>query len=427
MNDVPGGRSWTQTHWYKWALVGLLWFCGFFNYADRQAVFSVTRSLQSEFELSKAQLGMIGSSFMFVYALAAPFAGALVDRGSRRAWIIGGLAFWSLICALTATSQVYWHLLLFRALEGLGETFYFPASMSLIAAFHAPNTRSKAMGMHQTSVYLGSALGGSIAGVLGDWLGWRSPFWLFGGVGCLLVPMLWFGLRDPEEAKKGVVEADDAIGPGPERIGLVGAVLEIVSRPAALGVLGMFAGANFVAMVLLSWLPYFVSERFGVGQARAAFVATLFLQITSLFGAIMGGFLGDWAAGKPGGRMRVQGAALLLGAPCVFLAARAGSEASFAVALIGIGLCKGVYDASIFASMYDLVRPEVRGKAAGMMNTIGWGAGSTAPLLIGVLGDAQGLSPTIAATAFVYVLAGSIGLVASVLGRAAKPIGTGPG
>ena len=76
MNDVPGGRSWTQTHWYKWALVGLLWFCGFFNYADRQAVFSVTRSLQSEFELSKAQLGMIGSSFMFVYALAAPFAGA---------------------------------------------------------------------------------------------------------------------------------------------------------------------------------------------------------------------------------------------------------------------------------------------------------------------------------------------------------------
>ena len=48
---------------YPWLVVGVLWFCGFFNYADRQAVTSVFPLLQDEFGLSKTQLGMLGSAF----------------------------------------------------------------------------------------------------------------------------------------------------------------------------------------------------------------------------------------------------------------------------------------------------------------------------------------------------------------------------
>ena len=54
---------------YPWVVVGLLWFCGFFNYADRQAVNSVFPLLEREFQLSDDQLGMLGSAFMVVYAL----------------------------------------------------------------------------------------------------------------------------------------------------------------------------------------------------------------------------------------------------------------------------------------------------------------------------------------------------------------------
>ena len=69
---------------YPWFVVGLLWFCGFFNYADRQAVNSVFPLLSREFALSNTQLGMLGSAFMVVYAFTAPFAGYLVDRLSRK-------------------------------------------------------------------------------------------------------------------------------------------------------------------------------------------------------------------------------------------------------------------------------------------------------------------------------------------------------
>ena len=68
---------------YRWYVVGMLWWIAFFNYADRQAIFSVFPLLEKEFHLSLAQLGLLGSSFAWAYGLCAPFAGNVVDRVRR--------------------------------------------------------------------------------------------------------------------------------------------------------------------------------------------------------------------------------------------------------------------------------------------------------------------------------------------------------
>src|SRR5256885_12048518 len=159
---------------YKWSVVALLWCVCLFNYADRQAIFSVFPLLKSEMGLSDIQLGIVGSSFMWIYALAGPLAGIVGDRVSRKTLIVGGLVFWSLVTLATALSTRYSHLVLLRALEGLGEAFYFPASMSLISDYHGRDTRSRAMAFHQSSVYAGTILGGTAAGVFAQWYGWRS-------------------------------------------------------------------------------------------------------------------------------------------------------------------------------------------------------------------------------------------------------------
>src|SRR5215472_16683971 len=87
---------------YKWAVVGMLWFAAFFNYPDRQAIFSLFPLLEKELHLDLVQLGWVGSSFALVYGVTAPFAGAIVDRVRRKTTIIGGLYGWSAICMLTA-------------------------------------------------------------------------------------------------------------------------------------------------------------------------------------------------------------------------------------------------------------------------------------------------------------------------------------
>lgn len=154
----------SSTAAYRWALVWMLWFICFFNYADRLAIFSVFPLLEKQYHLTKTQLGWIGAAFTWVYALASPFAGHIGDRYPRKWVILGGLWVWSLITGLTAQCRLVWQFLLVRGAEGLGEAFYFPASMAIISDYHTPATRSRAIGLHQTSIFAGTIGGSALAG-----------------------------------------------------------------------------------------------------------------------------------------------------------------------------------------------------------------------------------------------------------------------
>ncbi len=403
---------------YPWVVVGLLWFCGFFNYADRQAVFSVFPLLKAEFGLSNEQKGLIGSAFMLVYALSAPLAGYVVDRASRRILIVVGLAFWSVVCAATALARTFHQLLFFRAAEGLGETFYFPASMSLLADYHGPRTRSRAMSIHQTSVYAGTALGGIAAGYLGENYGWRSPFWVLGLVG--LAYAGWLGSQIVEPVRG---EDDDIPHPVPDSAGdelaparpSFGENLMVLFRtPAAVTLLAVFGCANLVAAVFLTWLTDFVYTKFHLTVTYSAIVANIF-TMASLVGALSGGVFADLAARWPGGRIRVQALGLFVGAPFIYLVGTASTIPLLIVGMIAVGLCKGFYDANIFASVYDVVPARMRGTTAGLMNTIGWAFASVGPWAIGRASGRFGMSAAIGSTSAVYVVGGLLALVAASL------------
>ena len=99
----------------------------------------------------------------------------------------------------------------FRAAEGSGETFYFPASMSLISDYHGKKTRSRAMGTHQTSVYIGTIAGGFFGGLISQYYGWRWSFIVFGGLGVLLGLVLMKYLVEP---KRGAADLEDFGVPG---------------------------------------------------------------------------------------------------------------------------------------------------------------------------------------------------------------------
>src|SRR3989440_10414484 len=183
---------------YKWWVVFMLWFVCFFNYADRQALSGVAPKLKEDFGFTNDEMGLIGSAFMWVYAAAAPLAGFIGDRLGRKDLILGGCLFWSLITVMTGWCGKLWQFVSVRALEGFGETFYFPASMSLVSDYHSPRTRSRAMSFHQSSVYVGTIADGTAAGFLAQRYGWRSGFYLFGTLAILLGWVLLFNLQQPQ-------------------------------------------------------------------------------------------------------------------------------------------------------------------------------------------------------------------------------------
>lgn len=384
---------------YKWYAVAMLWWIAFFNYADRQAIFSVFPLLKKEFGLDPVQLGLLGSSFAWVYGLSAPFAGAIVDRLRRKSVILGGLHAWSLICMATAFSRNFGTLLFFRGAEGLGETFYFPASMSLLSDYHGQPTRSRALGLHQTSVYIGTIAGGFFAGLIGQRYGWRWSFVVFGGLGIVLGLALNKWLVEPSRAEpEASVQGSGSL-----------------LNPTALLLMAAFLCANFVALVLLSWMPTFLHDKFNLGLAASGLTATLFVQLASMAGSPAGGWWADVLRKKmPGGRMLVQAIGLAAGAPFVVLCGWTRSVPLLIVALTAWGFFKGIYDANIFASIFDVIPAEARGRAAGLMNMTGWLGGGIAPVAVGFVAQRSSLSAAIMLTAGVYVV-GALLLGAAVI------------
>jgi sugar phosphate permease len=393
---------------YRWSVVAMLWCISFFNYADRQAIFSVFPLLEKELGLSLIQLGLLGSAFAWVYGLSGFFAGFIVDRISRKKAILGGLYAWSIICMSTACSRGFRALFILRGAEGLGETMYYPASMSMVSDYHGKETRSRAIGIHQTSVYAGTIAGGFFAGLIGQHYGWRWSFIVFGGLGVLLGFVLNRFLREPQ---RGQAESQ-----------LAGASLSLTQffqllrrTPTVLCLTGAFICSNFVAVVLLTWMPKFLYDKFHMGLAVAGLTATVFVQLASVLGSLAGGWLADTLRARtPRGRILVQAAGVLCGAPFVAWCGMTLSVPSLIIALTAWGFCKGMYDANIFASLFDVVRPEARGTAAGFLNSIGWlGGGGAAPVVIGFIARDRGLSAGITAASTVYLLACALLLIAA--------------
>jgi MFS family permease len=174
-------------------------------------------------------------------------------------------------------------------------------------------------------------------------------------------------------------------------------------------------GANFVAATFLAWLPLYIHDNFEKGLGESSLISTVW-SLASLVGAPCGGVAADWAARQgAGGRIIVQSLALIAGAPFVYLAGQSSHVELLIVALCGAGFCKGIYDANIFASLFDVIPAEDRGTAAGLMNSLGWTGGALAPTVVGFASERLGLGAALASTAAIYLVVGLLSLAAARL------------
>lgn len=400
MKEVYASRDAAKSGGYAWFVVGMLWCVCFLNYADRQAIFSVFSVLGDEFRLSDVQLGVVAGCFMWAYAAVGPFAGWVSDQVSRSRLIVGALCFWSVCTGATAYVHGYHSLLWLRMLGGMGEAFYFPAAMSLLAAYHGQATRSRAMAVHQSSVYLGTIAGGTLSAYMAERMGWRTSFEAFGAAGVVLAGLLSVLLRDPAKP----VEEALPLERQPEG-NLFRNLIALARNPAVLVMVAVFMGANFVAVVFLVWMPTFLQRKFNMHLAAAGFNGTAYVQAASVAGVIAGGFLADFLRRRtPGGRQLVQAIGLLGGVGFIFFIGHSITVTALFVSMTGFGLFKGLYDANIWASLYDFVPAELRGLATGVMNSLGWLGAGFAPIAFALASKHYSPGACVSMTSGIYLV-----------------------
>jgi sugar phosphate permease len=273
------------------------------------------------------------------------------------------------------------------------------------------------MSLHQSSVYAGSIAGGAVSGFIGEYYGWRSSFVLFGIAGIVLGLLLWGLLREPVRGMSEAVEAVEAAGSADETQppvahvhsggGMMEGFREVLRNRMVRLLIFVSIGANFVAVVFLTWMPTFLYQKFHMSLSMAGLNSTVYLQIASVLGVLSGGWLADVLVRRmSGGRLLTQSLGLLCGVPFLFLTGWTTSVPFLILAMVGFGYFKGLYDANIFAGLYDVVPVERRGVAAGVLNSLGWLGAGFAPISIALGAAHYGMSACISATAGIYLFIG---------------------
>ena len=130
----------------------------------------------------------------------SPLAVIIADRVNRKWLIVGSLFVWSGVTygmGMAHTfDQIYW----LRAIMGFSEALYIPAALSLIADYHTGKTRSLAIGIHMTGLYMGQAIGGFGATVAAAF-SWNETFHWFGIIGIVYSAILVFFLFEKKSEK----------------------------------------------------------------------------------------------------------------------------------------------------------------------------------------------------------------------------------
>lgn len=378
-----------------WLVVALLWIVALLNYLDRQVIFSLFPLLRADLRLNDMQLGLLGSTFLWVYAGFSPLAGWLGDRFGHRRVIIFSLTVWSLVTAATALARNFHSLVLVRGLMGVSEAFYIPAGLALIAAWHGERTRSRAIGIHQSGIYAGIILGGPGGAWVGEHYGWRTVFWLLGGIGVVYAFLLPLLLREPD--------APPAASSG--RPSFLAAARSVLICRGFWPVLSVFTAMSLASWLVYTWMPMFLYEKFGLSLTGAGFAATFYVQFASVGGILLGGWLGDWSAVRfARGRVWTQIAGLCLAAPFLTLSGLAAQPWVLYVALVLYGVGRGIYDCNVMPVLCGIVALDERSTAYGLLNFAGTIAGGVIAFAAGALKATLGLGAVLAATGLAVLL-----------------------
>ena len=147
---------------YPWIVVGLLWVVALLNYMDRQMLSTMQGAIKADIEeLKTAEVfGALMAVFMWVYGCFSPFAGVIADKLSRKWLVVGSLFVWSAVTLSMGFATNFETLYVLRALMGVSEALYIPSALALITDWHTGKSRSLAIGVHMTGLYVGQGLGG---------------------------------------------------------------------------------------------------------------------------------------------------------------------------------------------------------------------------------------------------------------------------
>ncbi|MFL5693652.1 MAG: spinster family MFS transporter [Ktedonobacteraceae bacterium] len=384
------------------------------NYADRYVLSAILPSIKHDFNMTDFQGGLLISSFLIVYAVATLPLGVWADRGIRKNIVALCVGLWSIATSLAGFTQNLFQLFSMRAILGIGEAGYAPASLSLLGDFFSKAHRGRVLSYWSIGTLIGAAIGVALGGRVADTLGWRWAFYIVGVPGIIAALLAW-RIKEPERGvfDKEVQEVDEIDSMqehGKIGKGFLSIARQLFQIPTYWVLLGALIFSFFTIGGTSFWLTTYLARDFGLSLTKAGSISGIVLVTSGLVGTVVGGWLADFMQRRrPEGRLFTCMLGFLIGAPLVLVALFIHTLplfiTVFVVAAISLNFCTGPLNAVI----QDVIAPNMRATAVGLALLLAHLLGdAAAPTIIGLISDNSSLNIALITTAPLFLLLAGI-------------------
>lgn len=391
---------------YPWVVVGLLWVVALLNYMDRQMLSTMQEAMKADIaELNKAEaFGALMAIFLWVYGFVSPVAGMVADRVSRKWLVVGSLFVWSGVTYLMGYADNFQELYWLRAVMGISEALYIPSALSLIADWHQGKSRSLAVGIHMTGLYVGQAFGG-FGATAAALFSWHTTFHWFGIVGIAYSVVLMLLLRENPAHAARANQPADRLSPE-KKPSLLGGLSILFSTWAFWIILFYFAAPSLPGWATKNWLPTLFANSLDIPMSEAGPLSTITIAVSSFIGVIVGGIVSDrWVQRNIRGRVYTGAIGLGLTIPALILLGFGHSLVAIVGAGLLFGIGFGIFDANNMPILCQFVSARHRATAYGIMNMTGVFAGAAVTKVLGKWTDGGNLGEGFAMLSVVVLVA----------------------
>jgi MFS family permease len=379
----------------RYEVLGMSFLMAFLMYMERGAIGAAAPSIMREFHVDKITMGWAISAFSWSYALCQIPGGWMADRFGPRVVLAVAMAWWSIFTAATALSFSALSLAATRLLFGAGEAAAFPAGSRALVPWLPLNRRAFGQGFQHSGARLGAAVAPAVVIYLIAESGWRTVFYIFGGVGIAWAIGWYASYRNTPSEHPRVDCAELALLPAaqiPARSGWKRAVPSAVPWRRILRnrnlwhLSAVYFCYGFVIWLYLAWFPTYLREARHFAGLKAG-LASLPLFVATATN-VAGGLLSDKLASKWGdlrrGRIIVSRSGFLIAAfallPGVLASHEVAALGCLTIALGGLELTVAVS----WAVCID-IGGEFSGSVSSVMNTWGNLGGAISAVAVGYL------------------------------------------
>ncbi len=349
------------------------------NFYDRNVAGALTEPMRREFGLTDTQVGLLGSAFIWIYAIVGVPLGAVADRWSRKKLLAGGMVVWSALTAFAGLVTSFNMLLFSRLGVGVGEAVAAPTATSWIGDLFPAEKRARALALFMLGVPVGGALSFFFSGPVSDAFGWRTAMVIAAIPAIILIPAL-LTLHEPA---RGASEKH-------AELPNTSSMFSILRIPTIWWIIASGAMLNFNMYAIGTFLPAFLGRVHGLTVSKSGIATGIAYLLGGVAGGSLAGYLGDRIVAKKNGRMQLAALCAIIGVPfSYFGVTQPAGELWLSVGLITVAYgALNTYYGLVYSSIQDVVAPSQRGTTMAVYFMAMYLCGASfGPLLTGKLSD----------------------------------------